>query len=207
MGIAALGGVGPFEVANAVGLVAFAMVGALKGADADLDLFGIVVLGVITAFGGGATRDVLVGRIPASLLTTTDVAFAFLGVALGVVVWRRVGPVLDHPAVLLPDAVGLAAFAATGALVGTAFGVSPFGVVLLATITGVGGGSIADLLLTRVPIVLREDFYATPAFVGGAVFWAVDQVAAPPAPTATCVGVVLALRLLALHYDWELPTL
>ncbi|MFC7235711.1 trimeric intracellular cation channel family protein [Halosegnis marinus] len=198
----------PFAVANALGLVAFGAAGALKGAEADLDPFGVVVLGLLTAFGGGALRDVLVGRTPASLLTTGDVTFAFVGVAVAVVLSLSGVAGRDHPALALADSVGLAAFAATGALVGVDAGVSPFGVVLLATLTGVGGGSLSDLLLTRVPVVLREDFYATPALAGGVALLAVRAAnVAPPAPTATCVGVTLALRLAAIRYDWSLPSL
>ncbi|WP_255197004.1 trimeric intracellular cation channel family protein [Halorarius litoreus] len=200
--------VGPLEVANALGLVAFAAAGTLKGADADLDFFGVVVLGILTSFGGGALRDVLVGRTPTSLLTTNDIAFAFVGVALALLLSPRVsGRLRDHPLFRGVDAVGLATFAATGALVGVAAGVSGFGVVVLATLTGVGGGSLSDLLLTRVPVVLREDFYATPAALGGVVFYTSHAVAPPPIPTTACVVVVLATRLLALRYDWGLPGL
>ncbi|WP_435117657.1 trimeric intracellular cation channel family protein [Halolamina sp. C58] len=197
-----------FAAMNAIGLVAFAVVGALKGSDADLDLFGVAVLGFLTALGGGTIRDLLVGRIPTSLQSNTEVLFAAAGVALAVVLATRVrGDLMESPAVLLPDALGLAAFAATGAAVGIEAGLSPFGVVVTATLTGVGGGSLSDLLLARVPAVLREDFYATPAVAGGAV--------APPAvavglgtgtTTLLAAGVVLALRLGALRYDWRLPT-
>jgi uncharacterized membrane protein YeiH len=197
-----------FEAMNAIGLVAFAVVGALKGSDADLDLFGVAVLGFLTALGGGTIRDLLVGRIPTSLQSNTEVLFAASGIALAVVLAMRVrGDLMASPAVLLPDALGLAAFSATGAAVGLEAGLSPFGVVVTATLTGVGGGSLSDLLLARVPAVLREDFYATPAVVGGAV--------APPAvalgiglgtTTLLAAGVVLALRLGALRYGWRLPT-
>lgn len=198
----------PFAVANVVGLLAFAVAGALKGSDADLDLFGVCVLGILTALGGGMLRDVLVGRIPAALSGSGDVTVAFVGVALAVVFTTRVDRRLrDHPAFLLSDAIGLAAFAATGALVGASAGVSAFGVVVLATLTGVGGGSLADLLLTRVPAVLREDFYATPAAAGGVVFVLVGAVGlGAPAPSASCAAVALGLRLAALRYDWHLPT-
>jgi uncharacterized membrane protein YeiH len=197
-----------FATMNAIGLVAFAVVGALKGSDADLDLFGVGVLGFLTALGGGTIRDLLVGRVPTSLQSNTDVLFAAAGVVLAVVLATRVhGDLMESPAVLLPDAIGLAAFSATGAAVGVEAALSPFGVVVTATLTGVGGGSLSDLLLARVPAVLREDFYATPAVVGGAV--------APPAvalglsvgaTTLLAAAVVLALRLGALRYGWRLPT-
>jgi uncharacterized membrane protein YeiH len=198
----------PFAVANVVGLLAFAIAGALKAADADLDLFGVVVLGVVTALGGGTTRDVLVGRLPASLDSAGDVTVALVGVAIAVIVVAANGPRLrDNPLFLFSDALGLAAFAATGALVGTSVGLSPFGVVALATVTAVGGGSIADILLGRVPVVLREDFYATPALVGGVSFWALSTVGAPAGvSTLVCTVSVLGLRGLALTYDWQLPT-
>lgn len=200
--------VSAFGAMNAVGLVAFAVVGALKGADADLDLFGVGVLGMLTALGGGILRDVLAGRVPAALRTTSDVSVALVGVEVGIVLARAMGGRLrNHAVVQLPDAIGLAAFTATGALVGVETGLSPFGVVVLATLTGVGGGSIADLLLGRVPAVLHEDFYATPAVLGGGAFWLATGVGvAAGQATLGCAAFVFSLRSLALRYDWHLPT-
>jgi uncharacterized membrane protein YeiH len=197
-----------FDAMNTVGLLAFALAGSLKGADADLDLFGIAVLGMLTALGGGILRDTLVGRVPVALRTMGDVSVALIGVALALVLARALGGRLrTHAAVQLPDAVGLAAFAATGALVGSETGLSPFGVVVLAALTGVGGGSLADILLGRVPSVLHEDFYATPAVLGGSIFWlAVRAGVASGRAALGCAAIVLGLRLLALRYDWRLPT-
>ena len=197
-----------FEALNAVGLLAFAAVGALKGADAELDLFGVAVLGILTALGGGIIRDALVGRVPVALTSMTDVAVVLVGVAAAVLAARRLaGPLLSNPVLLTADAAGLAAFAATGALVGHEAGVSFFGIVVLATLTGVGGGSLSDVLLARVPVVLREDFYATPAVLGGALFPVVVWVGVGTGIASLLVaGVVFAIRLLALRYDWHLPT-
>ncbi|GAB6878692.1 TRIC cation channel family protein [Halorubrum gandharaense] len=197
-----------FEALNAVGLLAFAAVGALKGADAELDLFGVAVLGILTALGGGIIRDALVGRVPVALTSMTDVAVVLVGVAAAVLAARRLaGPLLSNPVLLTADAAGLAAFAATGALVGHEAGVSFFGVVVLATLTGVGGGSLSDVLLARVPVVLREDFYATPAVLGGVLFPVVVWVGVGTGIASLLVaGVVFAIRLLALRYDWHLPT-
>ncbi|AAG18881.1 MULTISPECIES: TRIC cation channel family protein [Halobacterium] len=193
---------------NAVGLVAFATVGSLKAIDADFDVLGVAVLGVLTALGGGATRDVLVGSVPAMLQSTTDVGFALAGVVVAVVVARRVGTeVLAHPVVDVPDAVGLAAFAASGALVGVGADVSPFGVVVLGTTTGVGGGLVSDVLLQRVPFVLTEDLYATCAIAGSTVLWvATASGLGATIAAAAGAGVTLAVRLLAIRFEWALPT-
>lgn len=205
-----------FAAMNAIGLVAFAAVGALKGSDAGLDLFGVSVLGFLTALGGGTVRDLLVGRVPTSLQTNLEVLLAAAGITLAVILVQRVDEnasrssdvdLMESPAVLLPDAIGLAAFAATGAAVGIEAGLSPFGVVVTATLTGVGGGSLSDLLLARIPAVLREDFYATPAVVGGAVVPPAIALGLPlGATTLLSASVVLGLRLAAIRYGWRLPT-
>ncbi|WP_338730296.1 trimeric intracellular cation channel family protein [Haladaptatus sp. DJG-WS-42] len=195
-----------FAVMNVVGLLAFAVTGSLKAIEERLDVLGVAVLGILTALGGGMTRDVLVGAIPNALQSTDDVTIAFVGVVVALLLSRSRKNWVQHSAILVPDAIGLAAFAATGALVGADAGVSGFGIVLLATLTGVGGGLISDVLLQRVPGVLKEDFYATCAIAGGVVFWiaTVNGVGEQLSATACAVTVVL-LRLLALRFDWSLP--
>ena len=197
-----------FGVMNAVGLVAFALVGSLKAIDEDLDVLGVAVLGYLTALGGGTLRDALVNRVPTVLSSTTDVWFAGGGVVLAVLLAGRIDErdLLDRALVTVPDAVGLAAFAATGAIVGAETGVSAFGVVVLGTLTGVGGGTLTDVLLDRVPFVLYEDFYATCAVAGCVAFLAARSLGlnAQVAGLA-CAAVALALRLLALRLGLELP--
>lgn len=198
----------PFAAANAVGLAAFALVGALKAVDADLDLLGVAVAGVATALGGGITRDALVGRTPVALTSETDVVIALGGVLVATLVGYTGRRDLSASAIVtVPDAVGLAAFAATGALVGADAGLTAFGVVTLATLTGVGGSVIRDVLLQEVPFVLHEDFYATCAILGGVVFVAVEAAGLSPGRSAAvCAAVVFGVRLLALRQEWKLPT-
>jgi uncharacterized membrane protein YeiH len=198
-----------FGVMNAVGLVAFALVGSLKAIDENLDVLGVAVLGYLTALGGGTVRDTMVNRVPTVLSSTTDVWFAASGVALAVLLSGRIDErnLLDRAVVTVPDAVGLAAFAATGAIVGADAGVSAFGVVVLGTLTGVGGGTLTDVLLDRVPFVLYEDFYATCAVAGCVAFLAARGVGlnAQVAGLA-CAVVAFAFRLVALRFELELPT-
>ncbi|WP_227131699.1 trimeric intracellular cation channel family protein [Halorubellus salinus] len=200
--------VSAFDVLNWLGLLAFALAGALDGADEGLDVLGVAVLGVVTALGGGITRDLLVDRTPVALTATADVLVVLAGVLVAVaLVWngRRIST--DSLAVQLPDAVGLSAFAATGAIVAWESGLSAFGVLVCAMLTGTGGGAIRDLLVGRTPGILVEDFYATCALAGATAFWLLRTAGAPrPTGVAACVGIAFVLRALAIRYDWHLPT-
>ncbi|RME08313.1 MAG: trimeric intracellular cation channel family protein, partial [Aquificota bacterium] len=106
----------------------------------------------------------------------------------------------------LLDAVGLSAFTTTGAILAYSTGVSFYGVVLLATITGVGGGAIGDILLRRVPWVLKEDFYATCSIIGSVVFYvSMEIIQNITLSSLACTLSTLILRILAIVYGWRLP--
>jgi uncharacterized membrane protein YeiH len=195
-----------FAVMNIIGLLAFALVGTVKAIDADLDLLGAAILGVVTALGGGTTRDLLVNQVPNSLQSSTDVTIALVGIVLAVVGVHFIDELVDHNAVVVSDAVGLSAFATTGALIGHSNGVSPFGIIVLAMATGVGGGVYADILLRRIPFVLKEDFYATCTIIGGGSFWIFLSTGADSQTGAVaCALTVFTVRLIAVHQEWNLP--
>lgn len=200
--------VDPFAVANVLGLVAFAFVGGTKAIRKGFDPFGVTVVGVMTALGGGTTRDVLVNRVPISLQSAGDVTVSLVGVGLAISAANFVKKADSHPIVLLADAIGLAAFATTGAIVGTETGLSGFGVAGLALINAVGGGVIADILLDQTPFVLVEDIYATCALIGGAVYWVIP-VTGPFSSLGAllCLATVLFIRITAIYQSWRLPTI
>ncbi|NHN48754.1 trimeric intracellular cation channel family protein [Halostella sp. JP-L12] len=192
---------------NTIGLVAFALVGSTKAIREEFDLFGIAVVGLVTAFAGGATRDVLVNRVPLALRSMGEISLGMLGVGLAVGASVALDSPDDHPLTLVADAVGLAAFATAGAIVATDAGVSAFGVVAIATINAVGGGACADVLLDRSPFVLFEDFYASPAVLGGTAYWGVTAVAgAEGVAAAACAAVTVGTRMAAVARGWTLPT-
>ncbi|WP_425606704.1 trimeric intracellular cation channel family protein [Natrinema marinum] len=192
---------------NTIGLVAFALVGATKAIREEFDLFGVAVVGLTTAFAGGATRDVLVGRMPLALRSTGEVTLGVLGVCLAVGLNVALARPDEHPIAQLSDAVGLAAFTTAGAIVATAAGTSGFGVVAIATINAVGGGAFADILLNRSPFVLLEDFYASCAVLGGATYWLATTVGVTgSSAAAACALVTIGTRLAAVTYGWRLPT-
>ena len=197
----------PFAILNAVGLMAFALVGASKAIREEFDLLGIATVGLAMAFAGGATRDLLVSRIPLVLQSTTEIALGLGGVGLAVVLSVALSAPDTHPVTVGADAIGLAAFATTGAIVATQAGVSAFGVVAIATINAVGGGVLADILLDRAPFVLFDGFYASCAVLGGAIYWVAGATGAGPGTAALlCVTVTMATRVAAVVLGWQLPT-
>ncbi|WP_049972616.1 trimeric intracellular cation channel family protein [Haladaptatus cibarius] len=200
--------VDPFVVVNILGLIAFAFVGGMKAIRKGFDPFGVAVVGIMTALGGGTTRDVLVNRVPISLQSAGDVTVSLLGVGLAIYAANFVNKADRHPIVLLADALGLAAFATTGAIVATETGLSVFGVAGLALVNAVGGGVLADILLDQTPFVLVEDIYATCALIGGAVYWIVSVTEPLSSFSALiCTATVLSIRVTAIYRDWQLPTI
>jgi uncharacterized membrane protein YeiH len=198
----------PFAVMNTIGLIAFAFAGSSKAIREEFDLLGISIVGLAMAFAGGATRDILVTRIPLALQSPTEIGLGLFGVGLAIALSVvRTSPD-THPVTLVADAVGLAAFSTTGAIVATEAGVSVFGVIAIATINAVGGGAFADILLDRSPFILFDDFYASCAVLGGSAYVVSGVLGASGNVAAgTCAVVTVVTRLAAVTYDWDLPTL
>lgn len=198
----------PFAVMNTIGLVAFALVGSSKAIREEFDLFGITIVGLAMAFAGGATRDLLVTRVPLALQSPIEISLGLLGVGLAIVLSVVLPSPDTHPITLVSDAIGLATFATTGAIVATEVGVSAFGVVAIATINAVGGGAVADILLDRSPFILFDDFYASCAVLGGSAYWIVVSMGAAGSTAAVvCAVVTVGTRLAAVRYGWDLPTM
>jgi uncharacterized membrane protein YeiH len=192
---------------NTIGLVAFAFVGSSKAIREEFDVFGVLIVGLAMAFAGGVTRDLLVTRVPLALQSPIEISLGLVGVGLAITLSLVSSSPDTHPVTLVADAIGLAAFATTGAIVAMDASISAFGVVAIATINAVGGGAFADILLDRAPFILFEDFYATCAVLGGSTYWIVGTLGTTGGTAAVACAVVTAVtRLVAVKYHWELPT-
>jgi uncharacterized membrane protein YeiH len=199
--------VDPFTVMNSIGLVAFALVGSAKAIREEFDLFGIAVVGLSTAFAGGATRDVFVNRLPLALRSMGEISLGLVGVALAVGLHLVLESPEDHPITVVSDAVGLAAFTTAGAIVAVDNGIPSFGIVAVATINAVGGGAFADILLDRSPFILVTDFYASCAVLGGTTYWLLAVAfGAGSVAAALCAAVTVGTRLYAVRFGLHLPT-
>ena len=161
----------------------FAVSGALAAGRARLDLFGVAVIAAITAIGGGTLRDLLLNRHPIFWIRDPVYLAVIVVAALMTVAYLHVYSLPSH-ALMVADALGLALFAIAGAQIAEAAGLSPIIVVLMGTMTGVAGGVLRDLLTAQVPLILREEIYATAAIVGIATCAVTSRATAFGPPTA-----------------------
>jgi len=197
------------EVLNYVGIVAFAVSGALKAGEKDMDLLGFVVLGFSTALAGGILRDALLGRLPPTNITYLPYPLtAILASVAAFFLYPHVSRYRD--VVLYPDAVGLGAFSAIGADITAAYCSAQaenscwLTVAMLSALTAAGGGIVRDVLAAEIPAVLRREVYATAAAAGGLIYLATLPLGRDVA-VVTTILVVTAVRLLSLWRGWELP--
>ena len=204
-----------FEILEIVGTISFAVSGAMVAVRKRVDLFGVLVLGVITALGGGLLREVMLGQIPPAMFVNGKfVVMALITSLLVFFVARAFKDKYLSSEVLIDqinnvfDALGLGAFAVIGSQVAINAGYKDnlLLVVCMGMITGIGGGLIRDLMVMEIPFVLRRRVYAVAAITGAILFALLDRM---NLPEWICVfaGViwVFGMRMLATKYKWNLP--
>ena len=193
-------------VVDLLATAVFALEGAFAGIDAQLDVLGVIVVGVVTATAGGVIRDLLLGDVPPVSIRDPRYVGVALTAGVAAIVFNEV--LTDIPAWLLTglDAAGLALFAVAGTAKALDLGMSSVIAAIMGTITGVGGGTVRDLLLGEVPAVLRVDVYATAALAGSVVMIALVRRGSPRwEAMALGAGACFTLRVAAAALDWSLP--
>lgn len=209
------------EITNYIGTIAFAASGALKGMKYKLDIFGITLLAIITACGGGIIRDMILTEIPSALLnpeslyisiaTSIFIYFSTLKVRktqrLSIRKKRKIQKIFIVSNLIF-DSIGLSIFALIGANKGINLELNMITVGILAALTGVGGGIIRDLLVREIPNVLKEDIYAVLAFVIGICYYIlVIKFEYHKIPIAIILFTIcLMTRLIVIRYKVNLPT-
>ena len=202
----------PFFLLELVGTVAFAVSGAVTALLKKMDAFGVVILAMTTAVGGGIIRDVILNITPPIAFQKPVFALTSLAVGLGcflITACRlfRHKPRFYDQTLLVMDSLGLGIFSVTG--VQAAFSAVPGANVFLAVftgvLTGVGGGVLRDILAGNTPVILVKHFYACASVIGAllcSLFWhRLDELPAMILGAAT----TFILRMLAAHFHWSLP--
>ena len=197
-----------------LGTIAFAASGAMVGIRKRMDIFGICVLGVVTAVGGGMTRDVILGKLPSALQkpvyvevsVVTALAIFILLYVKQYLLSGKMGTFYDKT-MLIMDSVGLGIFTTLGVMTGIDNGYerNTFLLVFIGMLTGVGGGLMRDMMAGEEPYIFVKHIYACASLVGalGGV-WIYREWGRLP---AVFIGafIVMAIRFLAAHYRWNLP--
>jgi len=195
------------HVMDFLGVAVFAVSGVLAAGRKHLDWFGVLVIAMVTAVGGGTLRDLLIDR-PVFWLVHTGYLWVII---LATLITMLVVRVRDIPmrALLIADALGLALFAISGARIAEAAGYGGIVAVILGTMTGVAGGVLRDMLLAEIPLLLRDgEIYATAALTG-IVVYLVLQAAGLERTTAAYFGmaVIAALRFTGIFLGLKMPAL
>ncbi|PTL40042.1 trimeric intracellular cation channel family protein [Alkalicoccus saliphilus] len=193
-----------WETLNVIGTIAFAMSGVNVALEERYDLMGVYILGFITAFGGGAVRNLLIG-VPVSELWDQGALFtvAFLVMTLAFVFPTMVRWTLLRRGIFF-DSIGLGAFSVQGALYAYSMGHPLSACIAAAALTGTGGGMIRDILAGRKPMFLQKEIYIAWTLIPGVVVglgWLTG-----PLELLLVVTAVVVLRLCSVYYEWSLPS-
>lgn len=192
-----------WDVFSFIGTAAFAISGAIVAMEEEYDIFGVYILGIVTAFGGGAVRNVLIG-VPVSVLWDQQFLFLVASILITIIFffsryllshWNRWGNYFD--------AIGLAAFAIQGAMLAISLNMSLYAIMVAAVLTGAGGGVIRDLLAGRRPLIFKREIYAVWAAIAGLVV-GLGLFKSDFALYALLV-MTAGLRILSLIFHWKLP--
>lgn len=201
------------EAAELAGTVVFAVSGVIAVIGQRLDWFGAIVVGIVTAIGGGTLRDLILGVTPVTWIVEEKYLFAALVGAVAATLLAR--PLRERPprfaneALGVADALGLALFAMVGAATALDLGFDGATAIASGVLTGVGGGVIRDLLAGRQPLIMSGEIYATAAIAGVVAFVLLDDVVGVDQAIAGIIGgaLVFGLRVAAMRKDWRLPEL
>ena len=196
-----------------IGTIAFASSGAMLGIRKNLDIFGVVVLGLCVAVGGGIVRDIILGLTPPSAFRAPSYALTALVTAVllfGIVYWKQeilTSRYMEIYETIMNycDAAGLGIFTVLGVYTGYEQGYrGRFFLIFLGMLTGIGGGVIRDVLADTMPFILRKHIYAVASLAGAFVC---QRLIGQNLYLALAAGtaVVLVIRILASHYRWNLP--
>jgi uncharacterized membrane protein YeiH len=193
------------EFLDFFGIAVFAVTGALVAGSKRLDVFGVLVVALITCLGGGTLRDLVLDAHPVIWIENT----AYLGIgivaALSTFVWIRIR---RFPLKMLEvfDAIGLAFFTIAGVQKTQSLGHSPEICLLMGLMTGVAGGVLRDIVCNEIPLIFHREIYATAAISGAIVYLlAIHLQISTEIAAVTGMTITLLLRLAGIYRGWSLP--
>ncbi|MDR0332811.1 MAG: trimeric intracellular cation channel family protein [Dysgonamonadaceae bacterium] len=189
-----------------LGTCAFAMSGIRLASAKKFDFFGAFVIGLVTAIGGGTTRDLLIGATPFWIQTPVYLIATFIALLIVAVFHKQL--VKLNNTFFIWDCIGLGLFVVVGVEKTLAFGFQPWVAITMGVITGSVGGMLRDVLINEIPLVFRKEIYALACVIGGVVFTILYALQVNPIVNQVITAsVVILIRILAVKFQWHLPVL
>lgn len=202
-------------ILDIIGVVSFTISGSLLATRKKMDYLGVCILGIITAVGGGATRDLIIGHTPPVMFTNpiyvaisfvvANIVFFYLYFHINVKAKPKMSHIFER-ALFWFDTIGLASFTVNGVMVGIRFDdKNIFLCTFLGVITGVGGGVLRDLLATEVPAIFKKHVYAVASIAGALATSLLWHVIGDLAAVLVGMAIIILIRFFAKRYEWNLP--
>lgn len=206
-----------FLAIEIIGTVAFAITGVITALEKKFDIFGAIVLGTVTAVGGGIVRDLILGYLPPmafrkSIYAITAVVTSLIVFIIAYFLGDKIKKHFDvySQVINVFDSIGLSVFVVGGvnSAIACGFEENMFLSIFVAVLTGVGGGIMRDIMAGRVPKILRKRVYALAAIIGSLIYYILIYYSICSSTLAIILGAgsVLIIRILATIFHWNLPT-
>ncbi len=190
-----------------IGTMVFAISGVLTAAEKRLDLFGAMIIGMVTAVGGGTLRDLLLGVQPVTWLQGYGYLMAIICGFIITLVFRRIVARLRR-ALFLFDTIGIGLFTIIGLEKALNMGINPSVAVLMGVTTAVMGGVTRDILTNEVPLIFQKEIYATACLVGALFYLLFRHMGLEQSVNELLtVGIIITIRLLSIRYNISMPVI
>lgn len=199
-------------VIEIIGTVAFAVSGAMTGIEKKMDIFGVAILGLTTAVGGGILRDLLIGSTPPQIFRNpiyAAIAIITAVIIFGLAYWQKLlyNTYAFELLIFIMDSLGLGIFTVVG--INTAYAasenISKFLLIFVGVLTGVGGGVLRDMLAGNTPYIFVKHVYACASLAGAIVCVYGHSILGMRKAMLTGMVVVVLIRFLSAHFKWNLP--
>ena len=188
-----------------IGSLTLSISGSLKAMNKNLDPFGILIIGFVTAVGGGTIRDILIAdRTVFWLNETVHLYFILSGVIIAMIFRDKLNKF--NKSLLLFDAIGLGLFTITGVQIGIENNLHVLNCIILGTVTGSFGGVLRDVLVNETPVIFKKEIYATISILGGAIYLGLLKLnITNPAQQIIPIVLMIIARLVILKLKISLP--
>ncbi|WP_300394234.1 trimeric intracellular cation channel family protein [uncultured Psychrobacter sp.] len=190
-----------------VGVIACAIAGTLLAQHKGFDIAGCILVSMVNAIGGGTLRDMALDRHPLFWMTDLNYVIVITATSLILQVFFHLYHKIDN-ALRLFDAIGLAAFSVIGFKVALHQDMSPLIAIMMGVWTAIIGGLLRDIICNEIPLVLQREIYITASIAGSVTYLLLDYLGLNPGLNEfIMLGVIFAVRMLAVKFDWHLPSI